>query len=67
MWTSFAIGANTMHLDRILEMIDYMYSDEATTLFQWGQEGIHYIIENNISYKKLLSDKLAFFSSKNIF
>ncbi|GKX29772.1 sugar ABC transporter substrate-binding protein [Vallitalea longa] len=47
-WTSFGVGAHTKHLDRVLEMIDYMYSDEAATLIQWGEEGKHYIVDNDM-------------------
>ncbi len=41
-WTSYAISSNSPHIDRIIEMIDWMYSDEAATLVQWGIEGEHY-------------------------
>lgn len=47
-WTSFGISADSPHIDRIVEMIDWMYSEEAATLIQWGNEGTHYTIEENM-------------------
>lgn len=47
MWTSIGVGANTKNLDRILEMIDYMYAEDASTSLQWGKEGENYIVEND--------------------
>lgn len=42
-FTSWGISTNTKHLDRILEIVDYMFTDEATTLFQWGEKDVTYI------------------------
>ena len=48
MWTSFAVSADSPHIERILQMIDWMYSDEAATLIQWGYEGEHYTVEDGM-------------------
>ena len=47
-WTSFGVSSDSKHIDRILEMIDWMYSDEAATLVQWGVEGEDYNIVDNM-------------------
>ena len=47
-WTSFGVSADSPYVDRILEMIDWMYSEEAATLIQWGYEGEHYTIEDGM-------------------
>ncbi|MEG2380890.1 MAG: hypothetical protein RSB38_04265 [Oscillospiraceae bacterium] len=36
LWTSWGISSNTKNLGRILQVVDYMYSDEAQELIQWG-------------------------------
>lgn len=43
-WTSFAISADSPYIDRIIEMVDWMYSDEAASLIQWGYENEHYTV-----------------------
>lgn len=53
-WTSWGISSDTQYLDRILEIVDFMYTDEAATLFQWGIEGEHYTVENG--KKKFMPD-----------
>lgn len=42
LWTSWSISKNTKHLGRILQLVDFMYSDEAIDLMQWGIEGETY-------------------------
>ena len=51
LWTSWAISSNTEHLGRILQMIDWAYSDEAQTEIQWGIEGEHYTVTEDGRYK----------------
>lgn len=36
LWTSWAISSNTKNLGRILQIVDWMYSDEAQEMVQWG-------------------------------
>lgn len=47
MWTSWGISSNTKHLGRILQMVDWMYSDEAQELVQWGREGEHFVLNGD--------------------
>lgn len=47
-WTSFGVSADSPYIDRILEMIDWMYTEEAAALVQWGYEGEHYTLEDNM-------------------
>ncbi len=51
LWTSWGISSNTKNLGRILQMVDWMYSDEAQTLIQWGIEGEHYTINEDGRYQ----------------
>lgn len=51
LWTSWGISANTKHLGRILQMVDWAYSDEAQTEIQWGLEGKHYTIDEDGRYR----------------
>ncbi len=43
-FTSFGISADSPYIDRIIEMVDWMYSEEAATLVQWGKEGENYTV-----------------------
>ncbi len=47
LWTSWGISANTNHLGRILQLVDWMYSDEAQEKIQWGIEGEHYTLNED--------------------
>lgn len=47
LWTSWGISSNTKHLGRILQMVDWMYSDEAQELVQWGREGEHFVLNGD--------------------
>ena len=46
-WSSLAVSADSPYIERILEMVDWMYSDEGAALAQWGREGEQYTIEDN--------------------
>lgn len=45
-FTSWGISSNTKHLDRILKIVDFMFTNEAATLFQWGEKDKTYVEEN---------------------
>lgn len=51
LWTSWGISANTKHLGRILQMVDWAYSDEAQEEIQWGLEGKHYTVNEDGRYQ----------------
>ena len=42
-----AISANTEHLDKVLELLDFCYSEEGNTLLNWGIRGESYDIDEN--------------------
>ena len=57
-FTSFAVSADSPYIDRILEMVDWMYSEEAATLVQWGKEGVNYTVDEN-GMKKYVPELVA--------
>lgn len=47
MWTLSGISADTKHADLILEIMDWMLSDEGNEIMIHGLEGIHYNVDEN--------------------
>ena len=54
--SAFCFSATTPHAARLMELCDYMLSEEGTTLLRYGIEGIHYtkngseIVQNQAEY-----------------
>ncbi|TXK77639.1 extracellular solute-binding protein [Paenibacillus sp. N3.4] len=49
---SYVINANVKNPDKIIEFIDWIYSEEGTKLTSWGIENEHYSIVNGIPTRK---------------
>lgn len=47
-WTAFGISSKSPHIERILEMVDWFYTEEGIIAAQWGEEGRHYSEENGL-------------------
>ncbi|NHN34221.1 extracellular solute-binding protein [Paenibacillus agricola] len=69
---SYAISANTKNADKIIEYIDWIYSDEGTKLSSWGLENEHYTLVDGKPVQKAefadkfkdKTDKMAAFKSE---
>lgn len=54
-WTTIAVSSKAQHIDRLLKLIDWMYSDEGSTALQFGIEGQTY---TSIDGKKKFADSI---------
>lgn len=46
MLQSYAINAKSPNVDKIMEFIDYYYSEDAYETLSWGEEGVTYTVED---------------------
>ncbi|SDD24541.1 putative aldouronate transport system substrate-binding protein [Paenibacillus sp. UNCCL117] len=58
---NWAISANSKHPEEAIKLLDYMFSDEAQILINWGIEGVHYEVKDGKravteSYKQQLAN-----------
>lgn len=60
-WTTIAISSQSKNIDRLVQLIDWMYSDEGSTALQFGIEGQTYNVENN--QKKFAPDIKAAYNN----
>lgn len=56
MWTLSGISADTKHADLILDIMDWMLSDEGNDIMIHGLEGVHY---NTVDGVRVYTDKYA--------
>lgn len=62
-WSSLAVSAKSKYVDRILEMVEWMYSDEGITTLQWGYEGETYT--EDADGKRKFMDNIMWASNPN--